>query len=130
MASVRVHTRIAASADAVWKIVSDAGNVADWFPPIAKSEATATTRTMELHNGPVIQEDIVTSDQVLRRFQSSIQSGLPLESHLWTIDVLDDGAGSIVVYSADVKPDEVGSMMAGLLSDGLEGLKRYVEART
>lgn len=128
MASVRVHTRIAASADAVWKVVSDAGNIADWFPPLARSQATATTRTVELHNGPVIEEDIVTNDQVLRRFQYAIRSGLPVDSHLATIDVLEDGATCIVVFSTDVKPDDVGSMMAGVLSDGLQGLKKYVES--
>ncbi len=129
MASVRVHTRIAASAEAVWKVVSDSGTISDWFPLIAKSAATTTTRTVELHNGPVIEEDIATNDQVLRRFQYAIRSGLPVESHLATIDVLEDGAGCLVVYSTDVQPDDVGSMMAGVLSDGLEGLKGYVEAR-
>lgn len=129
MASVRVHTRITAPADDVWKIVSDASSIADWFGPIVRSAVTGTTRTVELANGPVIEEDIVTNDQVLRRFQYSIRSGLPVESHLGTIDVLEDGAGSLVVYSTDVKPDEVGSMLAGVLSEALQGLKEYAESR-
>jgi uncharacterized protein YndB with AHSA1/START domain len=127
MASVRVHTRIAAPADEVWKVVSDAGNVAAWFPPIASSSAVGATRTIQLHNGPVITEDIVTSDQVLRRFQHSIRSGLPLDTHLATIDVLEDAGGTLVVYGADVTPPEAASMMAGILSDALDGLKRFVE---
>jgi hypothetical protein len=128
MASVRVHTRIAAPADQVWKVVSDAGSVADWFPPIARSSAQGSSRTVQLHNGPVIEEDIVTSDQVLRRFQHAIRSGLPVESHLATIDVLEDGPGALVVYGADVTPPEAASMMAGILSEALDGLKRFVEA--
>lgn len=129
MASVRVHTRIAAPADAVWKTVSDAGSIADWFGPIVRSSVSGTSRTVELENGPVIDEDIVTNDQVLRRFQYSIRSGLPVESHLGTIDVLEDGPGCLVIYSTDVKPDEIGSMIAGVLSDAVQGLKEYSEAR-
>ncbi len=128
MTSVRVHTRIAAPADVVWKVVSDAAAVSRWFPAVARSAASGSTRTLELHNGPVISEEIVTNDQVLRRFQHSIRSGLPLESHLATIDVLEDRDGALVVYGADVEPPAAASMMAGLLSEALDGLKRFVDA--
>lgn len=128
MPSVRVHIRIAAPADVVWKVVSDAGDVAAWFPPIARSSVNGSTRTIQLHNGPVLEEDIVTNDQVLRRFQHAIRSGLPMDSHLATIDVLEDRGGALVVYGADVEPPAAASMMAGLLSDGLDGLKRFVES--
>jgi len=128
MTSVRVHIRIAAPVDLVWKVVSDAGNVAAWFPPIARSSAAGSTRTIELHNGPVLEEDIVTNDQVLRRFQHAIRSGLPVDSHLATIDVLEDRDGALVVYGADVEPPAAASMMAGLLADALEGLKKFVES--
>ncbi len=128
MPSVRVHIRIAAPADLVWKVISDAGNVAAWFPPVARSSANGSTRTLQLHNGPVLEEEILTNDQVLRRFQHAIRSGLPMDSHLATIDVLEDRDGALVVYGADVEPPAAASMMAGLLADGLEGLKKFVEA--
>ncbi|WP_019874430.1 SRPBCC family protein [Sporichthya polymorpha] len=128
MTSVRVHTRIAAPADVVWKVVSDAAAVASWVPAIARSSASGSTRQYEIHNGPVIHEEIVTNDQVLRRFQHSIRSGLPIEAHLATIDVLDDRDGSLVVYGADVEPQAAASMMAGLMSEALDGLRRFVEA--
>ena len=128
MTSVRVHIRIAAPADVVWKVVSDAATVAAWFPAVARSSAEGSTRTIHLHNGPVLEEDIVTNDQVLRRFQHAIRSGLPMDSHLATIDVLDDRDGALVIYGADVEPAAAASMMAGLLSEALDGLKRFVEA--
>lgn len=128
MTSVRVHTRIAAPADVVWKVVSDAAAVSAWFPAVARSSSDGSARSLHLHNGPVIEEEIVTNDQVLRRFQHSIRSGLPLERHLATIDVLDDRDGALVVYGADVEPPAAASMMAGLLSEALDGLKRFVEA--
>lgn len=128
MTSVRVHIRIAAPADVVWKVVSDAANVAAWFPAVARATAEGTSRDLHLHNGPVLHDEIVTNDQVLRRFQHSIRSGLPIESHLATIDVLDDRDGALVIYGADVEPAAAASMMAGLVSEALDGLKRFVEA--
>jgi hypothetical protein len=130
MASIRVHTRINASADDVWKVVADTGNLSDWFPPVTKSSQTGDVRTVELGPDTVLEERIVTADGDLRRLQYAIISGLPAGTeHLATIDVLEDGAGSLVVYGTDVTPDELGPMIQGALSAGIEGLKSYVEAR-
>jgi hypothetical protein len=129
MASVRIHTRIDAPADDVWKVVSDTGNIADWFTPITTSSQTGDVRTVALEGGPTLEERIVTNDGELRRLQYEIIAGLPLESHLATIDVLEDGAGTLVVYGTDVKPDELADTFRGALTAGLDGLKAHAEAR-
>jgi uncharacterized protein YndB with AHSA1/START domain len=131
MASIRVHTRIAASPDDVWKVIADVGNIADWFPPVTKSELTGdAVRVVELGPETVLEEKIVTLDGDLRRLQYSITSGLPEGTrHLATIDVLDDAGGTLVVYGTDVTPDELGEMIQGALQSGVEGLKSYVESR-
>jgi uncharacterized protein YndB with AHSA1/START domain len=132
MASIRVHARIAASADDVWKVIADFGNIADWFPPVTKSEQTGDAlRVVELGPETVLEEKIVTLDGDLRRLQYAITSGLPEGTqHLATIDVLDDAGGALVVYSTDVTPDELGDMIRGALQAGVDGLKSYVEARS
>lgn len=132
MASIRIHTRIAASADDVWKVVADTGNIADWFPPVTKSEqVSADLRVVELGPDTVLEERIVTSDGDLRRLQYQITSGLPEgTTHLATIDVIEDGTGSLLVYSTDITPDELGPMIQGALTAGVEGLKAYVESRS
>jgi hypothetical protein len=129
MATVRHHTRIAASPDAVWKVVSDAGSVSEWFGPITKSVATSGGRIVTLADGTEIAEDVVTNDEALRRFQYVIRSGLPVEHHIGTFDVLEDGSGSLVVYSADVKPDELGPTFQAVMGEGIKGLKEYCETR-
>jgi hypothetical protein len=130
MASIRIHTRIDAPADDVWKVVADTGNIADWFGPISESSQTGDVRTVTLAGGPTLEERIVTNDAELRRLQYQITSGLPLESHLGTIDVIDDGGSTLLVYSTDVKPDALADTFKGALRAGVDGLKAYVEGRS
>lgn len=128
MATVRHHTRIAATPDAVWQVVSDAGAISTWFPLIEESSAEDGVRRCTLKGGGRLEEEIVTSDDTLRRFQYRITSGdMPVEFHLGTVDVLEDGDGSLVVYSTDVKPDDLGPMMDGVLAEGLSGLRAHLE---
>jgi hypothetical protein len=127
MATVRHHVRIDAPADKVWAVISDAGSVAEWFGPLIKSHATETGRVVVLGDGTEIDEDVVTNDDSLRRFQYTIKSGLPVEHHIGTFDVLEDGAGAIVVYGADVRPDELGPTFDAVMGQGLTDLKAFCE---
>lgn len=113
MASVRAHIRIDASVDDVWKIVSDAGNLADWMSAVASSHSDGTARVVVIAGGPEVTEETVTNDPELHRLQYAVTAGLPVTSHLATVDVLPDGEGALVVWGADVSPDKFGSMMAG-----------------
>lgn len=63
----------------------------------------------------------------LRRFQYRIIEGIPAEFHLGTVDVLEDDGGSLVVYSTEIEPDDLGGAMDQILGQGIEGLKQYCE---
>lgn len=129
MATIRHHARIERPPDEVWRVVSDAGSISTWFPLIEESRAEGGSRYCSLQGGGRLEEEIVTSDDELRRFQYRIVAGdLPVEHHIGTIDVLEDGQGSLVVYSTDVTPDEVAEQMNGALAEGLQGLKAHLEA--
>ena len=54
---------------------------------------------------------------------------MPVESHLGTVDVLEDGSGSIVVASTEVTPDGLADVMGPATAGGLQGLKEYVEGQ-
>ena len=128
MATVRAHTRINRAADEVWKVVADAGNIADWFPGMQSSSSTPTGRTVVFAGGIEVPEEIVTSDDSLRRFQYSIVPGtIGIEHYLGTIDVLEDGDGSIVVYGADLRPDSLLDMIGPGILTAVDGLKAYCE---
>lgn len=127
MATIRHHTHIGRSPDDVWKVVSDAGAISNWFPGIDTSSAEGAVRRCAM--GDVqLTEDIVTVDDELRRFQYRITEGpMPLEFHLGTIDVLPDGDGSLVIYSTEVLPDDAKALFDPVLAGGVEGLRSYLE---
>lgn len=128
MASLRFDQRINRSADEVWKVVSDAGGIGSWFGGIESCEVKGQTRTIVLGGGITLEEEIVTSDDALRRFQYRIVGGaLPVQFHLGTIDVLEDGQTARVIYSTDVQPDDLAGLVAPAIEAGLSGLKAHLE---
>jgi carbon monoxide dehydrogenase subunit G len=127
MATIREHVRIPRPADEVWKVVSDAGSM-DWFPGVEACSLSGTTRSVTFSGGIEVQEEIVTNDDALRRLQYRIIGGaLPVEFHLGTIDVLEDGDGSLVIYSTDVAPDGFAKPMGSSLRGAVGGLKQHFE---
>ncbi|WP_219418709.1 SRPBCC family protein [Pseudonocardia nigra] len=130
MATLRTHLTIDRPADEVWSVVSDAGNISAWFPMVKTSTASGDQRHCELDGGVPLDEEIVTNDSQLRRFQYRIVGGgVPAESHLGTVDVLDQDGSSLVVYSTEVTPDELAATLGPAIEDGLRGLKNYCESR-
>lgn len=127
MASVRHHVEVAADPEAVWARIRDAGNLADWWPAIERSWMEDGDRHCTLASGITLVEEIVTSDDRLRRFQYRITAGVPVESHLATIDVLGHGEGAIVVYATDVDPPAIAMVLDGAMAEALAELKRQVE---
>jgi hypothetical protein len=128
VATIGHHTRIDRTSEEVWKVVSDAGSISTWFPLIEQSRAEDGMRYCSLQGGGKLEEEIVTSNDRLRRFQYRIVAGdMPVEHHIGTIDVLEDEGSSLVVYSTDVTPDEVAEQMDGVLAEGLQGLKSHLE---
>ena len=128
MATIRHHAHIDRSPDDVWKVVADAGAISNWFPGIDTSSVEGNVRRCSMGGGAELVEEIVTSDDQLRRFQYRITEGpTPLDFHLGTVDVLPDGDGSLVIYSTDVSPDETKALFDPALAGGLDGLKRYLE---
>lgn len=127
MATIRKHVRINRPADEVWKVVSDAGTL-EWFPGVEACSLSGTTRKVTFAGGIDVEEEILTSDDELRRLQYRIVGGaMPVESHLGTVDVIDDGGSALVIYSTDVAPDGLAKPMRASLGAAVEGLKQHLE---
>lgn len=127
MATIRHHARVARPADDVWKVVSDPLSITDWFAGVDSAVMDGQVRRISF-GGMEIGEQIVTSDDALRRFQYSIVDGpTQPEYHLVTIDVLDDGDGSLVIYSCEVQPDEGRELFGPVYGQALDSLKAHLE---
>ena len=113
MGSVRRHVQIDRDPDTVWKLVGDLARQHEWFP-LTSCRVEGKERWITLPSGIVFEEDIITHDHSLRRFQYRIVGNPAITSHLGTCDVLDDWhGGSIVVYSTDMEPEALALVIAG-----------------
>lgn len=130
MTTLRTHLTIKRSVDDVWSVVSDAAAIAAWFPMVQTSSVDGAQRYCQLTGGIPIFEKIVTNDPELRRFQYRIDGGgVPVTSHLGTVDVLDVDGSTEVVYSTEVTPDSLAGLLGPAVEDGLRGLKTHCESK-
>ncbi|MDQ3430638.1 MAG: hypothetical protein M3467_00090 [Actinomycetota bacterium] len=83
--------------------------------------------TDALAGGHELREDVVNVDHGLRRFQYRITEGVPVDYHLGTVDVLEDGQNSLVVYSTEITPDELADVVGPSIEGGVQGLKAHLE---
>jgi len=127
MSSFRFHTRVPAAPDDVWAVLSSVDHIPRWFPGIVAAHFDGTHRVIQLANGHVLRALVVTSDPVLRRFQYRFVEGMPMpiDFHLGTLDVIEDGEGSLVIYSQQVEPDELGPHVGPAVAGGIEGIRQY-----
>ena len=126
--SVRRHVRIACPPDEVWARIGDPSRIQEWFPGIVSSTVDGTARVITMASGLPMPEEILTHDNVQRRFQYRITAPM-FHEHLSTLDVLDIGDGtSVVVYSADASPSTMALVIAGAAGNALENLRTTMEA--
>ncbi|GHE77031.1 hypothetical protein GCM10017786_02890 [Amycolatopsis deserti] len=127
MATLRSHVLVDAAPDAVWKVVADTANIADWFPAMAASTGDDSRRTVTLRDGAVLEEVVVTRDPGSRRFQYRVVGGdLPVESHLGTVDVIEVPGGSLVVYSTEIEPASLAGAFEEAISAAVAGLPAFL----
>ncbi len=132
MATFRFHTRVPVDPDEVWRVLIDVDLIPDWFPGIDKASFDGVHRVLELGSGGRLTAEVVTADAELRRFQYRFVDGMPqpIEYHLGTLDVIEAasincGAGSLVVYSQEIRPDALGAVVGPAVGGGIEGIRRY-----
>ena len=128
MGSVRRHVHINRDPETVWALVGDLARQHEWFP-LQSCRVEGKKRWITSASGLTFEEDIVTHDHSLRRFQYRIVGNPGITAHLGTCDVIDDGhGGSTVVYSTDMEPEALALVIAGAAGAGLEKLKGLMES--
>lgn len=123
MASIRRHIFIDCDPQTVWDFVGAPERLHEWFP-ISGTRVEGKKRWITLDSGIAFEEDIITLDHDLRRFQYRIVNNPLVKSHQGTVDVIDDGRGGcMVVYSTDMEPEALALPIGGAAGVGLQKLK-------
>jgi carbon monoxide dehydrogenase subunit G len=122
MASILKSIDIDAPADAVWDAVSDFGAVHTRFAPgfVTSVELIPGARMVTFGNGMVVKELFLDSDDAERRLAYSVRTET-FQHHSASFTVTDLGGGkSRLDWRADVLPDTVAPMVAGMMEQGLQ----------
>lgn len=127
MATVRHHVVVNVAASTAWTLLGDPARIAEWFPGITGCTIEGTTRTVTLGSGLEMPEELVTVDELQRRFQYSLRVPM-VRSHLSTLDVLEvDADRCCCVYGVDADPAVMALLIGGNAGDGLVRAKAMLE---
>jgi mxaD protein len=136
MGNVSMNTELNASAEEVWKVISDFNGLTKFISAIVDSTTEGTgvgaVRTLTLENGAQIVERLESLDGQARKLGYSIlTSPLPLEGYVavMTVLALDDDRCKLV-WSSTFQPhgapeSEVKNILEGIYSMGFEGLQKF-----
>ncbi|MGH0035225.1 MAG: SRPBCC family protein [Myxococcota bacterium] len=133
---VSVSDEVGASADAVWQLVRDFGDIARWSPGIEKceleGEGLGAVRTLAM-GALTLQEKLEAFDDEARSFSYSIvePTPLPLTGYLSTLQVTPLGDDRCRVdWSGRFTPaegtpdDQVRGLITGVYSGGIKAIQK------
>lgn len=131
MASIRKEILIHHRADLVWDAVRDVGavhtRVAPGFLTGCRMEDAPLARVVTFANGMEARELIVDVDDAARRLVWAVVGGR-LTHHNASMQVIAEGAGRTrVVWVADLLPNELAPVIAGMIDQGLAAMKTTLE---
>jgi carbon monoxide dehydrogenase subunit G len=129
MASGQAEISVNVSPDDAWKLLRGFGTLAEWMPGIESCTVEGDVRTLGMM-GIEVKEQLRDLDDDARRIAYSvIESPMDnLESHLATIAVRAEGAGSHITYSVEVVPDELLGLFLPMYEGALRSIKSRLEA--
>jgi len=129
MASIHKEVLLSAAPAAVWDVVRDVGAVHTRFAPgfVTDTVMDGPDRIVTFANGFVAREVIVDVDDARRRLAYSVRSER-ISHHNASFQVFADGAGSRLVWIADVLPEAAAVTVAGMMDEGLVAAKRALDA--
>ena len=124
MATIIREFTVERPATEVWKEVADVGNVNRLIDFLGEVTLDGDTRTCELGDAGQLEELIVSVDDERMRLAYAV-TGSPfnLTHHHASMQVQPDGAGSRLVWTTDLKPDE----MAGAVTEPIDASVASIE---
>jgi carbon monoxide dehydrogenase subunit G len=129
MASIRREMAVAARAAEIWDAVRDVGAVHKRLAPgfVTDTKMDGDARIVTFGNGLVARELIVDVDDAARRLVWSVVGGR-MTHHTASLQVFENGEHSRVVWIADLLPNDLAGVIAGMIDQGMATMKRTLEA--
>ncbi len=129
MADGKAEISIDRSPDDVWKLVREFGGLEQWMPGVDSCVVDGDVRMIGMM-GIEVKEQLRERDDAGRRFSYSlIESPMGnLESHLATIAVAPEGAGSHLSWTVAVTPDELLGLFLPIYEGSVVEIKKKLES--
>ena len=123
MASIHKEISLKAGPEAVWDVVRDVGAVHTRFAPgfVIDVVLEDGARLVTFCNGMVAREVIVDVDERRRRLAYSVRSER-LSHHNASFQVFAEGAGSRLVWIADVLPQAAAETVGAMMAEGMKAV--------
>ena len=128
MPSIHKELSLKASPEAVWDVVRDIGAVHTRFAPgfVVDTQLEEGARVVTFANGLVAREVIVGIDEQRRRLAYSVRSER-IDHHNASFEVLPEGAGSRLVWIADVLPPAASVTVETMMGEGLNAVEKALD---
>lgn len=123
MASITKTIPARAGGATAWKKISDIGAVDKLVEMIATCSLDGDVRTCTLADGMAIKEQIISVDEAAKRIVYTVVDGpLPLEFHCASVQVIEADGQANVVWTVDVKPDEIAVPLAEMMEGAAQSM--------
>jgi carbon monoxide dehydrogenase subunit G len=129
MATITKSVDVALSPAQVWDAVRDWGRVHQRLCPdvLTDCQVEEGARLVTFAGGLVARELIVAVDDEARRLVWSVVGSPLLTHHNGAMQVLDEGQGSRIAWTADVLPHDAAERVAGFMDLGCAAMKATLE---
>lgn len=129
MASIQQEVSIAAPPEAVWDAARDVGALHTRLVPgfVVDTQLEDDVRIVTFANGMVVREPVISVDDERRRIAWSAV-GTEMSHYSASLQIFEEqGGGTRAVWIADLLPDTMAPIVAGMMEQGLSAMKRAFE---
>jgi carbon monoxide dehydrogenase subunit G len=131
MASIRREMQVAASAEHIWEVVRDVGEIHRRLVPGFVTDCRLVdegeARIVTFGNGVVVREAIVDVDDAARRLAWSATGGQLTHYNASMQVFAEDGTHSRMVWIADLLPHEAAGAIGAMIDEGMRVMKQTLE---
>lgn len=128
MATLRKELRIGTAPGRVWDAVRDVGALHTRLVPgfVLDTRMEGDIRVVTFANGQVVREPVVTVDDETRRLVWSAAGGRTTHYNA-AIEVTGDGAGTRLVWTIDLLPNEMAGPVGAMQDQAIAAMKPALE---